>query len=105
MVYKIETKYNDEGYFECLLQDGSKIDVSFDMFFEQVKKDEPELFDAINKYSTYEEGIEFLAWMGIDITKFLNNYLKQLIIDNGGHINDLVWVKNEEGEWDLNPIV
>lgn len=98
MVDKFIVVYDNEGYFECLLNNTNKIDVDFDMFFNQVKKDDYKLFEAIDKYETYNEGIEFLIWMDIDIKPFLNNYLIQLEKDNGGTLKDLVWIK-EGDEW------
>lgn len=91
--------FEDEGYVECLLEDETKIDVSFDMLFKQIKKENKKLFKAINQYDSYDEGIELITWMGLDISSFLVNYLIDLKNKNGGTIKDLIWTKDQNGKW------
>lgn len=91
--------FEDEGYVECLLEDETKIDVSFDMLFKQIKKENKKLFKAINQYDSYDEGIELMTWMGLDISSFLVNYLTNLKTKNGGTLKDLVWTKDQNGKW------
>lgn len=102
MITKYEICYDDEGYFECVLNDGTRIDICFDTLYRQIEIDNPKLFAVIDKYPTWEDGISFLEWIDEPFKPYLNNYLDKLCRVNGGTIEDLVWHKNEEGEWAIN---
>lgn len=93
--------WDAEGFFECHLDNGTKIDVDFDALYYQIETDNPALFKVIDSYDTWDEGIEFLMWIEEPITPYLNKYLAQLEIDNGGSLEDLVWHQDEDGNWDV----
>lgn len=81
-----------EGFYETYLENRKRIDIPFYALHAHIAVIEPKLSRVLNKYETWDEEIDFIEWMGLDLTEYLESYIDRLRIDNGGTLKDLLWV-------------
>jgi hypothetical protein len=80
-----------EGFYETYLEHGKRIDIAFHSLHRHIAIIEPRLSRVLNRYETWDEEIDFLEWMQLDLTPYLESYIEALRIDNGGTLKDLLW--------------
>ena len=100
MIKTYKTINEAEGYFECQLETEERIQIPFYALDSHIAVIEPRLSRVLNKHKDWDEWLAFIEWMDLDMTTYIESYLEQLRIDNGGTLKGLTEEWNEQfGVW------
>ena len=80
-----------EGYFRCQLQSDvvERIDIPFYSIDKHIAELDPKLSRVLNKEPDWDSWLEFVLWLELDMTPYIESYLIHLKAANGGSLKGL----------------